>query len=528
MRKVGVWNESCRASSRVQAFVLAAVERHAIGLHSILIALFILTAGLAALFFTVEGDESWMLMSTLHAFGIRLQLTSALSNPTITTGGAHLLIHGVLAWITQGILIHRLVSVFFSVALIWMVYRILKYLEISRDFAAAGAALFTAVPGFLLQSSLATGEIISTTFLVGASFHFVRFGRFNTRDACVSGVLLGIACATRISVAFALAAPPLFVVITSNDIKREAISAGVAVLTAFFTAAASVGLYLVASHAASAHEQLPYLAQATGVGSSQPKIGRYLQYATIANRIVPSLLIIGTLASCYIFAGRPRYSKATPICAIFLITGVLGWISWTLVAPIPHLRYLWPSVVCFWLAGIVQLVTFATNSLDPKFKIAAHAVVAAACFYALATDILLIAQGESLLLVYQAIDGSPLVLSGQKFTAARDQLALARFMQSQPDEAKFFSIFEPATYPITYLSHRVISSVEHMQPSDKNFVILVPAQYSIWRLSPEFSCWRRANAVTVFSRGGFVALRVRPNSSGAPSRFSGAGDYDHL
>ena len=58
----------------------------------------------AAIFaFTLEADESWMLLSTYHAFGLPVPQPYNIANPTVTTGGIHLLIHGVLGFITANI-----------------------------------------------------------------------------------------------------------------------------------------------------------------------------------------------------------------------------------------------------------------------------------------------------------------------------------------------------------------------------------------------------------------------------------------
>jgi len=56
---------------------------------------------LAARYLSVEADEAWILMSTSHAFHVRLPPTAAIDLPTITTGGLHFLVQGLLSRITM-------------------------------------------------------------------------------------------------------------------------------------------------------------------------------------------------------------------------------------------------------------------------------------------------------------------------------------------------------------------------------------------------------------------------------------------
>ena len=75
-------------------------------------------------FFTVEADEAWTMMSTMHAFGVNLPQTSALANPTITTGGVHFLVHGLISKFSDSMIAHRAASLLFLVMLAFLVEEI--------------------------------------------------------------------------------------------------------------------------------------------------------------------------------------------------------------------------------------------------------------------------------------------------------------------------------------------------------------------------------------------------------------------
>jgi hypothetical protein len=479
-------------------------------------------------FFTVEADEAWTMMSTMHAFGVNLPQTSALANPTITTGGVHFLVHGLISKFSDSMIAHRAASLVFLVMLAFLVEEITRYLAVSRALRVSGIALFTGIPVFILQAALATGEIIATTFLIGGIYHFIRYGRRSISGALISGLIIGSACATRISLAFVLPMPALLTLIFSKRKKRDIIITAVVIVTAALVTVVSDVAYLVSAHATSLWTQTPYLSDATGVGGGTKQIGNVLHHITIANSLLPIALVGVIIASWYVCHGKRSYIRSTPLAGSFLIIGLAGAVVWVIFAPIPHVRYLWPSLACLWLAGTIQLLMFAQTAGRMRARLAVHGIAFATCLYAIASSLLLVSRGESLLLIYQVIGEAPFVLTGEKFSAARDQAELADFVRSRGPDTKFFTFVEPTAYPITYLSGKAIQSIERMPPAGNNYVILVPAHYSIWRPVSDFKEWRKTSTDTAFSRGGFIALHVRPKSGPPPTKFSRAGDFDQF
>ena len=85
------------------------IDRNAVLLYGILLAGFLFLFCAAACLLTLETDEAWILLSTAHAFGITVPATGDLGSPTVTTGGPHLLVHGLIAIATMNVMVHRLV-----------------------------------------------------------------------------------------------------------------------------------------------------------------------------------------------------------------------------------------------------------------------------------------------------------------------------------------------------------------------------------------------------------------------------------
>ena len=151
-------------------------------LYVAIVVCFCLTFGAGVFILTVEPDEAWILMSTMKAFRIPLPPTTAVGFPTTTTGGLHFVLHGLVALLRSGdILVHRLVSICFTLILLGLVFKVIEHRVKDRILAAAGTALFAAAPGFLLQASLATSEIIATTTFLLAALFWVRLILFLVR-----------------------------------------------------------------------------------------------------------------------------------------------------------------------------------------------------------------------------------------------------------------------------------------------------------------------------------------------------------
>jgi hypothetical protein len=234
---------------------------------------FLLLFAAGAVFFTVEPDEAWILLSTMKAFGLPVPDTSAVATPILTSGGLHTLVHGVIAIFTTSIIAHRAVSVLFSAGLLGLVFAILRGLPASPGLAAAGTAMFAAVPGFVLQAGLATAEVMATTLMLGGLLLWVRRGLQSAVGAVWAGVLVGLASATRVNCVVALGAMVVGILLARISWRERLLRSGLGIGVAALLLVVGLTTWMLAFGVASYRDLsaiMADMAEETGIGSAQP------------------------------------------------------------------------------------------------------------------------------------------------------------------------------------------------------------------------------------------------------------------
>jgi hypothetical protein len=488
------------------------IDRHALPFYGFFIAGFLCLFCASARLLTLDADETWILLSTAHAFGVTVPASISLGSPTVTTGGPHLVIHGLIAFATMDVMVHRAVSVIASAALLWLVYRTLRATGSRPRLATAGTALFATVPGFLFQAGLATGEAIATTSLIAAAVHWVWRGAASLRAAIVTGLLLGAAVAARVNLAPAALALLAYVLVTRPQNAPLARRAIVAAFVAMLVAGLWVAIYYKAGEIPGGAGERYYLAAATGLDGAKT-FGQMLQAIEIANLHLPLLLIvalIGTWLNGLPKERDPTAERSSDLSGLLLFMGLAMLLAWIVIAPIPHLRYLWPGIACIWLSAAVLLLQHWQVVQRTALRLMFHALVVAACIYGLTTGVVSLADGDSLSLAYQAAGASPLppVQSGQIFRAAADQRLLAAYVAGRSGSASFYGFVPQVSYPITYLSGRGVLPLSALGGGGERYLVITPGDYRVWHPGPAFDGWARTYTRPAFVSGGFAALRI--------------------
>jgi hypothetical protein len=424
-----------------------------------------------------------------------------------------------LAWLTSSIFVHRLVSILFAASLLVMVYRLLKRMDRPTPIAWAGTALFAAVPNLILQASLATAEIIATFTLLIACVHWLRRGQSSTMQAVASGILLGLSCATRVNCLVALPAILIHAALSGPAWRERLLRAGLACVVAGLTTAVAFALYLSAARTGSGQDAQNFFFASSGLHSQGKSIVHILWTFVIGDRIIPLWLVAG-IAGAYVVSAAegPRSAdelSPSRFSGLLLLIGLGGLAAWVLKAPIPHVRYMWPAVPFLWLAGIIALTQPAIAAQKGYRALAFHLFVLAVCGSRMAEDALVIANGESLTLVYQANSTAPLQLPHKSLHAAGNQRGLARFVAAQGGNARFYA-FSAVAFPITLLSRRTISPVASMGTAGERFVILDAGDVTVWHLDAAFVQWLRSSTTPAFVSGDFAALRVKDGAQAPP------------
>jgi hypothetical protein len=488
------------------------IDRHALPFYGFLIAAFLCLFCAAARLLTMDADEAWILLSTAHAFGVTVPASISLGSPPVTTGAPHLVLHGLIAFATMDVTPHRAVSVIASGGLLWLAYRTLRATGSQPGVATAGTALFATVPGFLFQAGLATGEVIATASLIGAAVHWAWRGAGSVRAATVTGLLLGAAIAARVNIAPAPLALLAYVLVTrpqNAPVARRAIAAA-------FVSMVVAGIWIVTYYKAG---QIPgaagdryYLATSTGLDGGKT-FGQMLQAIEIANAHLPLLLIVALIGAWIYGLPRerdPTARRSSDLCGLLLFMGLAMLLAWIVIAPIPHLRYLWPAIACMWLSAVVLLMQHWRGAQRTALRLTFHALVVIACILGLTNGVVSLADGESLSLAYQAVGASPLppLQAGQSFRSAADQRLLAAFVAGRPASASFYGFVPQVSYPITYLSGRGIRPLSALGGGGERYLIISPGDYRVWHPGPVFDGWAKTYTRPAFASGGFAALRI--------------------
>lgn len=475
---------------------------------------FIATFVWGCFLFTIEADESWILMSTMKAFGIELVETSALNGAVATSGGVHLVIHGLLALLNGGILLHRFVSVLCAVILLCLVFLVaIRFLK-DRVIAAAGTAAFAASPGFLLQSSMATAEIVATTVFILATLFWTRFGAKSVIFAIFGGLLFGLACATRMTCLAMLPAILIWSFLANRQWAARLLYPIVAIAVAVVVFTACVNAYSYAFDGTLWDPFLVSAGSATGLG--RPFEGGLLRmnYLLVSDGIFPVAGIFGLVAWYVVRLKSPDDPEIMPLCGFLLIAGVGAWAAWVFKAPIAHIRYLWPAIPLLWLAAILLGLANLKRVKNPVTILVVHATIMGVCLVQGLFNVRMLAVGESLTVLYEFSRKAPLAIPREYFAARNDQEAIIRAVRDLPASGNIYAVMVQATYPITYASGRTIKPLQAADKlSDADFLIVAPSDRNIWVPSWDLIGWIQENTLPLERHGDYALYSLRQGAS---------------
>lgn len=480
---------------------------------------FCLTFGAGVFILTVEPDEVWNLLSTMKAFGIPLPPTSAVDKPITTTGGLHSVLHGLIAlWRSGDILAHRLASIAVTLILLGVVFKLIERRVKDRTLAATGTALFATAPGFLLQASLATSEIIATTTFLLAALFWVRFGSRSAGMAILGGVLFGLACATRMNCLSMLPAILLWSALAHRGWVARLVHPALGIAVAVLVFAGCVVIYFYAFGDTPWSKFLIATGLSSGIGHPFPGVMLRLSYLVVGDGIIP-VLAIGALAGWFIsrLESGEEDREMIGLCGFLLLAGCAGWLSWVLKAPIAHIRYLWPAIPLLWLTAILLGLSALRRARRERTAMIAHLVIILICAVQGLLNVRMLAVGDSLTLVYEIARQTGLGPPKDFFVARKDQEAMARQVASLPPSANVHSLMEAEAYPITYLSARTVKAFQPpLKASDENYLLVLPSDHSIWLPSWDLIGWLPANTTLVERHGEYALYRVRAGSQPPP------------
>jgi hypothetical protein len=472
-------------------------------------------SAVGAVFLTTLGtDEAWVL-SGLRSY-LRPPVLDLSTPPVSTSGGVFAIANIALeAAFGSSVAVHRLFSLACLVALVVAV-ALAGRGGGRRRFELLAIAPLLAVPGTAEVGTTALGTSAALLLAVLATAVWCRAPAPGPGRAVAAGLLFGLAAATRFDLV--LFAPALLLVsgiVPGPDGRLRLVFPWAALLATAVGGAVFLANQVLMTRAA--HAVLAAQLDAAHLASVAGVQGSLLDYPRLLNRLAiaiglasPGLLVLA--ASLAFWSPEDAHDGSLRRAAILLVTlGAATWAAWVLRAPIPHLRYLWPSLALFAVAGGLGLP-------------AIHRTVAArgdawkgAALYLIALGLVLGGIGGTFRsLVAADSDATSWEWSREtgmeyfrRFEAAPDQRAAAAFVRTGiPADATVLSY---VPFPLRYLAERPIADVLSGAPpalGGETYLVLTPMVGSYLYLRPEAWAWIAEHGILVAQFGRYSVYRL--------------------
>jgi hypothetical protein len=265
------------------------------------------------------------------------------------------------------------------------------------------------------------------------------------------------------------------------------------------------------------------LLQATGIQFSSPNfLTGSLNRISRAIGFLPPFLIIISLASFVWPTGSansdPGSMHSRRFRCLLYAAGLVLFAAWTLRAPIPYLRYLWPSLACFaimWGFLIMQILSAALETKEWQKVVFCQAIALVLIMTGVAGTTRSIVMGESDYASWEWAGQMP----KDRFAAFQhfqDQSAAFNFVRDElPADSVIMSYFP---YPLRYKTGRPILDANVQLPkimtSKKYYLVLTPMVGPFLFIRPQTYGWIEENAdlLRQFGRYSVYELRTLPSS----------------
>jgi hypothetical protein len=436
---------------------------------------------IGTLLMALGTDEAWILLGVR---GLVDSGTYGLGSPIrsdFTTAGPHTVLACLLdGWSGGRLEVIRLISPLSLIALFVVSHQLTRRVQSDRG-AVCWMALSSilAVRGTFLLGAQAHGEVLAMVFVAAGALLWDRLPPSSWSRRMGAGVLLGLAAATRLNCVLGAFALPLAACWAGRARRRTELCDG---LLAMVLALALLGI----QWATLAWFSVPLHPDAARAARTDCGLGGILQgpltylipmrlnFWIVGEDLIPlGLAVLVTVG--WLWA---RQTIPTPKGIDFLLTFAwLLWIAWHVQAPIPHLRYLWPALVPFFLAGgavLARLHRAGVEERRPSLRLGTIAVCVALVVSGTLDGVRTYLSGDADLISWEWQRGTRHSLQYGPFTAARSQREMSRHLRQLPPGDTVVSLgFDTA---LTYLSGRPVRSVQCCYPG---------ASEGVYRLAPE-------------------------------------------
>ncbi len=477
---------------------------------------------------TLGTDEAWVLN------GIRScqepPVAYLTSEPNETNGGLFAAANLVLEILFGSqVWVHRLFSLFSVLSLIAIAASTIGISKASLATRCIAIAPLLSIPGTAEVGAIALGTGTGVTLLVLAAVVWYRSSTPGIGRVILCGGLFGLAAASRFDLCLF---GPAFLLVDSVHSSRDGAVRirwpGRALCVVMLAAAIFVANIIVMQSIIARLEvitDVQPMMNATGTSS----LLKFLDYPRTLNKIViaQSFAPLGLLALAALLP-----FLATPECAepsrsnvslwLFLIgVGWTLWFGWLFQAPIPHLRYLWPSLACFAIVAGHGLALLYENSrgAPSRFRSLGILLIAAALIAGgTLTSFRSIVIGESDYLSWEWSREMALDYF-RRFQHLDDQRDVMEYLRDLPSDETIVCLGKP--FPFRYLAHRPIVPIEEFieRPAgmrEEAYLIVPPAIGTYLCLSPEAFHWIELNCELSAQFGRYSIYIMPPDLPSEP------------
>lgn len=483
-----------------------------------------LLLAVACVFFTTLGtDEAWVLS------GLKSYLTGLIphqtAEPVSTSGGVFAIANLALEYaFGSRVWVHRLFSLACLLVIVVMAGRPQRGARRGAALDVLAVAPLLGIAGTAEVGTTALGTAPAIMLLVVASWTWASAEAPGLGRSLLCGALFGLAAATRFDLV--LFAPALLAVSSvrlapSGPRLRFPWAALVAVLVGLMVFVANQLLMSAAVHrSATGQAALGETMAVTGIA------GSFVDYPRLLNRLMVGVGIVSpgvlALASGVAFCRREgadelETSRRVRLAAVLVATAWVVWVGWLLRAPVPHLRYLWPSLALIALpagAGLSALHQRYASGGAWSRGVLCRLVALGLVLGGIGGTARSLVLGDSDVLSWEWSREMGLDYF-RRFQALRDQRdAIAYLRDRIPHDATVLS-YVPHT--LRYLGDRPVVDVGGAEaspspPGRRTFLVLTPAVGTYLYLRPEAFTWIEAEArlVAQFGRYSFYELPEGP------------------
>lgn len=484
----------------------------------------LLIAVAAVFVMTLGTDEAWVLNGLRSSLGPRVEnLTTEL---IVTNGGPFALLNlaseflfGSTVWIP------RLISLGWLLGAFYLVSRHAGRGAGDRTSAFLVLAPVLAFPGVAEIGTAALGTSAGIFFMIAALSLWSRPRVSPLTRVVGTGLLYGLAAASRFDLV--LVGPALWLASSFRsapdrrvDLRIDLGATAVLVIGGAIFMANQWVMSLPANAVVVAN-----VAGSTGLSGVKldyPKLlNAWATAATIAPLAFLALLVVSAFWRDPMLSARSTSKRTPSFEALLAVTGVVLFAGWLFRAPIPHLRYLLPSLFCFAVLGGLTLYRVAAAAAA-RGSVRQHllcVLLALGCVVGgIASTIRSLVMSDSDYASWEWAHEMPFDYF-RRFEARGEQVRIAAYLRDElPADAQIYGY---VPYALRYLTQRPIVAIDlGFKPTDQQvrtqrFVVFTPAVGTYLYLNAEAQNWLLANAVLHKEIGRYSVYRLHDGPDSA-------------